>query len=159
MAGGGQLSGQEPTDPYWLLQVLARPRAALRRHLPLVWRRRLAVLVGGWAGSAMRIAVGVVPHDVESWPWSTFTVNLTGAFTLGYLLTRFQQAAASTVLTIPLLCTGLLGAYTTFSAVSAETLDLWVAGRAGLAVGYAAASTGAGYVLAVVGIRLAERRP
>lgn len=138
---------------------MARPRAAVRRRPALAWRRRLAILIGGCAGTALRIAVGLLPHQPGSWPWATFAVNLTGALALGYLHTRFIRAAASTVLMIPLLCTGLLGSYTTFSAVSAETWQLCTDGRCGLAVAYGAASMLGGYLTAVVGIRLAERRP
>lgn len=116
-------------------------------------------MVGGCAGSGLRIAVGAVAGDVGGWPWGTFAVNLTGALLLGYLLTRLQQAAASTVVTIPLLTTGLLGSYTTFSALTSETWQLWSAGRPGTAGGYVVASVSGGVVLALLGIRIAERRP
>lgn len=116
------------------------------------------MLLGGCVGSGLRIAVGALSGGGTGWPWATFVVNLTGALLLGYLLVRLQQAAAATVVSIPLWCTGLLGSYTTFSALSAEVWQLWTAGRVGLAAGYAAVSVLAGLMLALVGIRLAERR-
>lgn len=118
----------------------------------------MAVLLGGYVGSGLRIAVGALSGDGVGWPWATLVVNLTGALLLGYLLVRLQQAAATTVVSIPLWCTGVLGSYTTFSALSAEVWQLWTAGRAGLAAGYATVSVLAGLLLALVGIRLAERR-
>lgn len=148
-----------PSESYRLVRVLAGPRAVARRHVPVVWRRRLAVALGGCAGSALRIAVGTLAAGGPGWPWPTLAANLSGALLLGYLLVRFQQAASSTVLTIPLLCTGLLGSYTTFSALSVEVWQLWTTGQAGLAAGYAAASTLGGLLSALVGIRLAELRP
>lgn len=159
MAGDQQLTEQMPDEPYRVLRALAGPRAAARRHLPLAWRRRLAVLIGGCVGSGLRIAVGSLPADTAGWPWATLIVNLTGALLLGYLLVRFQQAATSTVLTIPLLCIGVIGSYTTFSALSAETWQLAAAGETGTAAGYAAASLFGGLLAALAGIRLAERRP
>lgn len=125
----------------------------------MAWRRRLAVLVGGCAGSALRIGVDAAFASGTGWPWATLTANLTGALLLGYLLTRLQQAAATAAVSIPLLCTGVLGSYTTFSALSAETWLLWTGGRAGMAVGYAGVSMVGGLLAALVGIRLAERRP
>lgn len=125
----------------------------------MAWRRRLAVLVGGGAGSALRIGVDAAFTSGAGWPWATLTVNLTGALLLGYLLTRLQQAAATSTVSIPLLCTGVLGSYTTFSALSAETWLLWTGGRAEMAVGYAGVSMVGGLLVALVGIRSAERRP
>lgn len=148
-----------PPESYRLVRALAGPRAIARRHVPVVWRRRLSVALGGAGGSALRMAVGTLAAGGAGWPWATLAVNLTGALLLGYLLVRFQQAASSTVLTIPLLCTGLLGSYTTFSTLSVEVWQLWTTGHAVLAVGYAVASTLGGLLLALVGIRLAELRP
>lgn len=159
MTGDQQLTEHLLDEPYRVLRLLAGPRAAVRRRLSLAWRRRLAILVGGCVGSGLRIAVGTFPVDPGGWPWATLSVNLTGALLLGYLLVRFQQAATSTVLTIPLLCVGVLGSYTTFSALSAETWQLAATGETAMAVGYATTSLLAGLLAAVAGIRLAERRP
>ena len=144
-------------EPYRLLQLLAAPRRKVRRHVPLRWRRRLAVLVGGMVGGAARLALSVA-FDGAAVPWGTFAANLAGALLLGYLLTRFLQAASRTTLTIPLLCTGLLGSFTTFSTFSVETVELAQRGRPGLAVGYAGGSVVLGLAAAALGIRLAERR-
>lgn len=142
-----------------LVRRLARPRRAVRRVVPLRWRRRLAVLAGSAAGTGLRAVVGLLPHPADGWPWGTFAANVSGALLLGYLLTRFQQAASTTSLTVPLLCTGLLGGYTTFSAFAAEVHTIAAAGRAGLAVAYAAASVAGGYLAALAGARAAEARP
>lgn len=136
----------------------AELRRATRRHLPVRWRRRLAVVIGGMLGGAARLGVSAALDGGDGVPWGTLAVNLTGALLLGYLLTRFLQAASRTTLTIPLLCTGVLGSYTTFSTFSVETVDLLGDGRADLAAGYAVGSVVLGLVAAAVGIRWAERR-
>ncbi|MDP9022643.1 MAG: CrcB family protein [Actinomycetota bacterium] len=159
MASDPQLTEPSPEERCRLLRALDGPRATVRRHVPLAWRRRLAVLIGGCAGSGLRIVVATLPANPAGWPWATFVVNLTGALLLGYLLVRFEQAAPTTVLTIPLLCVGALGSYTTFSALSAETWQLATSGRTGVAAGYAAASMLGGLLAALVAMRLAERRP
>lgn len=152
----------EPPDPrpepYRLLRLLERPRAAARRRMPLRWRRRAAVFIGSAAGSGLRAGVGLVLPGAAGWPWATLTANVSGALVLGYLLTRFQAAGSTTTLTIPLLCTGVLGGYTTFSALAVETHALLAAGRAGLAALYVAVSVAGGYMAALLGVRVAEVR-
>lgn len=135
-------------------QQSSRPFA----RLPLTWRRRLGVFVGSIAGTGLRVSVGLLPHPPAGWPWGTFVANVTGALVLGYLLTRLGAAASPTSLTVPVLCTGLLGSYTTFSTLAVETRWLLVAGRPALAAGYAVASVLLGYAAAVAGVRLAEVR-
>lgn len=131
--------------------------AAYVRSVPLPWRRRLAVLVGGMLGGGLRIGVSVLLNGDAGVPWGTLTANVSGALVLGYLLTRFLQAAGRTTLSIPLLCTGVLGSYTTFSTFSLETWQLWQDGRVQLAIAYALASVVVGLLAAAVGIRIAEQ--
>jgi fluoride exporter len=146
-------------EPYLVLRLLARPRTVVRRHVPVRWRRLLAVFVGGVLGSGARVLVALLPHEPGGWPWATFLANVTGSLLLGYLLPRFQAAAVRTTLTVPLVCTGALGSYTTFSIFSVETLEMAAAGRPGLALAYVAGSVAVGYLLALVAFRVAERRP
>jgi CrcB protein len=124
----------------------------------LPWRRRLAIAVGGAAGTALRILVAVALPTNGSWPWATFVENVSGSLLLGYLLTRFLMAAPRTTLTVPLLCTGLLGSYTTFLTFSVEIARLAETSEVGVAVGYALVSVAAGFIAAQLGIRVAERR-
>ncbi len=150
--------GDTPDEPYLLLRLLDRPRRRVRRHLPLPWRRRLAVLAGGMVGGALRMAVSAPFAGAGGWPWGTFLANATGSLLLGYLLTRFVAAAPRTTLTIPLVCTGVLGSFTTFSTFAVETVRLVEHGQVALAAGYAGGSVAVGLAAAAVGIRLAEGR-
>lgn len=137
------------------LGLLARSRSRVRRHVPPAWRRRLAVFAGGVLGGGARLAVSAVDGIV---PWGTLIANVTGALLLGYLLTRFLAAGSRASLTVPLLCTGVLGSYTTFSALS---LEVWVfvgEGRSAMAALYGIGSVVLGLLAAATGIRLAERR-
>ncbi len=152
----------EAADPagesYRLLGLPAGRRRRVGWHVPLRWRRRLAVAVGGMAGGAARIGLSAVFDEVGVVPWGTLAANLAGAALLGYLLTRFLQAAPRTTLTVPLLCTGFLGSFTTFSLLSVETVQFVQQGRVGLAVAYAGGSVVLGLLAAAAGIALAERR-
>ena len=79
------------------------------------------------------------------WPWITFAVNILGAFLLGYFVTRLQERLPLSAYRRPLLGTGFCGAFTTFSTMQLELLEMIDARRYGLAVAYAAASIGVGY--------------
>jgi CrcB protein len=85
------------------------------------------VALGGAVGGPSRYFVsGVVGRHVgETFPWGTIVVNVSGAFAIGLI------AAAATVdglLPMPsawqLAVTGFLGAYTTVSSFSLQTMAL-----------------------------------
>src|SRR5215216_3172361 len=118
-------------------------------------RRELAaIFAGGFAGAEV---VEALPHDAAEWPWATFSVNLAGAFLLGYFATRLQERLPLSAYRRPLLGTGFCGALTTFSALQIELLDMLDAGRIGRAAGYAAASVVAGVLAVAVATNLVRR--
>src|SRR5439155_309507 len=81
------------------------------------------------------------------WPWITFAVNLSGAFLLGFFVTRLQERLPLSAYRRPLLGTGFCGAFTTFSTMQLELVRMLDAHRYGLAAGYTAASLTLGYAL------------
>src|ERR1700689_3498355 len=111
-------------------------------------RRELAALfAGGAAGALVRVWLGRhFAAGPPGWPWVTFAINVTGSFALAYLATRLQERLPQSTYRRPLLGTGFCGAYTTFSTMQVEILELVDAHRYGLAAGYALASIAAGYV-------------
>lgn len=121
--------------------------------MPHIDRREFAaIFVGGAIGATARIwlvehAGGAAP----AWPWTTFAINIVGAFLLGYFATRLQERLPLSSYRRPLLGTGFCGALTTFSTMQVELLRMLDAHRYGLAAGYAAASI----VLGLAAIHLA----
>jgi CrcB protein len=116
----------------------------------------LAIFIGGAGGALARTGAVIAFGDpARAWPWSIFVINLTGAFALGYvaarppLLRRGIYAAA-------LLGTGFCGAFTTFSTMMLELLQMLDAGRLGLAALYAAASITGGLFAIALATRLAR---
>jgi len=149
-----------PTSPDL---ALPPPRAGLpgraakrQRLMPRLDRREVAaIFAGGAAGALLRVAlVRLGSGGAPGWPWTTFGVNLAGAFALGYFATRLQERLPLSTYRRPFLGTGVCGALTTFSTMQLELLRMPV----GLAVAYACASIAAGF-LAVAAATNLVRRP
>jgi fluoride exporter len=113
----------------------------------------LLVGMGGAAGSILRylVSLAAVAALGTAFPWGTLAVNAIGSAAIGALAALGLQHHARL-----LLVTGLLGGFTTFSAFSLETAQLWQ--RAPwLAVLYVAASLGGGLAGFAAGQGLAAR--
>lgn len=105
-------------------------------------RRELAaIFVGGALGTLIRAALAAaLPLVGPAWPWPTFTVNIVGAFLLGYFTTRLLERLPLSSYRRPALGTGLCGGLTTFSTMQVDTLKMLEAHHYVLAFGYTVAS-------------------
>lgn len=97
-----------------------------------------AVAVGGALGALARHAIGTAwPQEVGTFPWSTFTINVTGCLAIGALLVVLTEVAGRPHrLARPFLGTGVLGGFTTFSTYAVDAERLIAGGRAPLALAY-----------------------
>lgn len=110
------------------------------------------VAAGGALGAVARVAVGLyVPSAQGGWPWGTMVVNLSGALLLGLLLGVVDEFLAGGTWARPLLGTGILGGYTTFSTLSLEIERLGSAGHAIVAAGYGLSTLAAGLLTVWLG--------
>lgn len=110
------------------------------------------VAVGGVLGALARYGVSLA-LPAGDWPWATLAVNLAGSLAIGLLIPRLGSGAWR-----PFLVTGVLGGFTTFSALAVETTSLVDGGRAPLALAYVAVTVVGGLALAAAGSRLAGSR-
>lgn len=118
------------------------------------YRELAAVFAGGALGSLARAAVGALTAgDPARWPWPTFTVNIVGAFLVGYLTTRLLERLPLSSYRRPLLGTGLCGGLTTFSTMQVETLRMVERGHWALAASYTATTI----VLGLLAVHLATK--
>src|ERR1700754_51271 len=122
-------------------------------------RRELAaVFVGGALGTVARAALETfAAPDPGRWPWPTFTVNIVGAFLLGYFVTELLERLQVSSYRRPLLGTGLCGGLTTFSTMQYETIKMIEHHHYGLAAGYTVASIAAGLLALYVATALVRR--
>jgi CrcB protein len=120
---------------------------------PRDYRELAAVFVGGALGTAARTGLSLLmTADPARWPWPTFTVNIVGAFMLGYFTTRLLERLPLSSYRRPLLGTGVCGGLTTFSTMQVETLRMIEHHHYGLAIGYTCASI----VLGLLAVHLAS---
>jgi CrcB protein len=121
-------------------------------------REIAAILAGGAIGALLRTGLSqAFPFDPHGWPWVTFAINVTGAFALGYFVTRLQERLPLSAYRRPLLGTGFCGALTTFSTVQIELLAMLDEHRYLAASAYAAATIAAGYLAMVIATALVRR--
>lgn len=107
------------------------------------------VALGGASGALARYAIGrALPWDGQGWPLHTLAVNIIGGLLMGLVAGVLQARGLGGY--GPLLLTGLLGGFTTFSAFSFETWTLFDQGQVPLALGYVFLSV-TGAIAAVAG--------
>ncbi|GGM10602.1 fluoride efflux transporter FluC [Promicromonospora citrea] len=140
------------------------------------WRYVGLVALGGACGSLARVLVGAwttyltVPlvaafpaaADAILWfPLGTLTVNVLGAFALGYLLEALARRGRETVRRRKIrlgIGTGVLGGFTTYSALALDTQSLlFPHGMPWIAVLYVLLTLVGGTAACLGGVALAAR--
>ena len=106
----------------------------------------LQVAFGGAIGASARYLTGVaaVRFMGHGFPWGTMIVNVAGSFLMGTLVVALAHFHATRY--APLLMTGMLGGFTTFSAFSLDAVALFERGQV---------VTSALYVMGSVGLAIA----
>lgn len=105
-----------------------------------------AVAVGGAIGATGRWFVawtltsvtGV--HEPGTWPWATLIVNIVGCMAIGFAARGVERDTVRWAFVV----TGILGGFTTFSALAVELNDMADADRLPLAFVYGAVTLAAG---------------
>ena len=118
----------------------------------------VGVALGGAVGATSRWLLDrLIEQRTESvFPWSTFTINLTGCFVIGVLVEAVVDRHHLPAWIRVGLVVGVIGGYTTFSTFAQETFSLVESDDIGIALVYATASVVLG-ILAVYGGTLLGR--
>ncbi len=112
----------------------------------------LQVALGGAVGSAARYGVIILAGRLTALPLGTLLVNVTGCFAMGLLAAWLALRGGQHL--APLLLTGVLGGFTTFSAFALDTMTLWERGAGGMAIGYVLASVVLSLLAALAGLAI-----
>ena len=111
------------------------------------------VLLMGFLGASLRYALEMALPAQGGFPAATLIVNIFGCFTLEIIN---QYVGRRTQLPAPLVKSmgvGLVGAFTTISAFSTESLAFLQAGRYGIFAAYVAATIATTFIAALAGHR------
>lgn len=107
------------------------------------WRHAPVVALGGAVGSVIRFAIDWSVEPIASVPWEILAINVVGSAALGWLASVTAHRGPAWL--YPGVGTGVLGGFTTFSAVAA------LPAAAGLGVAHALGLLAATTVAALAG--------
>ncbi|QXQ15829.1 CrcB family protein [Skermania piniformis] len=113
------------------------------------------VFVGGTVGTAAREGLSLAFPTGRGVPYPILAINVVGAFALGFLLdaiTRRGPDLGRRRAARLLLGAGVLGGFTTYSALAVATAELIDDGAVASGIGYAAATLLGGAVATWLGI-------
>lgn len=119
----------------------------------------VAIALAGAAGALCRWSLTAAVQKLVPgvFPWGTFVVNVLGCFALGWAATHFAVREDWSLALRTAVLSGFLGAFTTFSTFSFDTIELLRSGHATKAVLNVALSVAVGLAAAALGMRWAGR--
>jgi CrcB protein len=120
--------------------------------------RLLLVGAGGFLGSVLRYLLGSWVQTVFGgrFPLGTLAVNVLGCFVIGLLMGMAESRSVLSPEWRLFAVVGLLGGFTTFSAFSYDTVELWRGVTSLAAVLNVTASVGLGLTATWLGLTLAR---
>lgn len=113
----------------------------------------LLVALGGALGASARFLVilGSVRFFGPDFPWGTLIANVIGSIVMGVMVVvLIERLPGGGARLAPLVMTGMLGGFTTFSTFSLDAVQLMYRARWIAAAGYVSASV----VLSIIGLAL-----
>ncbi len=121
-------------------------------------RQLIAVAAGGAIGAIARFLLASSVQRIAGgpFPWGTLLVNALGSFLLGFLFIWLLERSSSGELLRMAITVGFLGAFTTFSTFSLESIRLLQSGAFTLAAANVGAQLLLCLPLAWLGIQLAR---
>ncbi|KAA0964814.1 CrcB family protein [Sporosarcina sp. ANT_H38] len=121
-------------------------------------RKLLWIGLAGAAGAIIRVVIGRIVSNDSGFPFSTLTVNIVGTFLLCFIVAGAVQKLVVHKELQDIVTSGFLGSFTTFSAVSMETVLLIQKGQIIVAGLYIIFSVIGGISVGMLGFRLGRKR-
>ena len=119
----------------------------------------VAIAAGGALGAVFRFWLSTATYTIlgRGFPYGTLLVNILGSFLMGIATVLLIERLAVSAEWRAAILIGLLGAFTTFSTFSVETLNLMESGQLGKAILNVLASVVVCIAAAGIGILLARQ--
>jgi CrcB protein len=116
----------------------------------------VGVALGGALGASARYGLDrlIERSSSATFPWSTFTINVTGCFLIGVVSAALVDRHHLPAWLRIGLVVGVVGGYTTFATFAQEALDLGDFHHVGIAAAYVVASVGVGLAAVYAGTTL-----
>jgi CrcB protein len=116
----------------------------------------LWIALGGGLGTILRYVVGkyTTENNHSGFPLGTLLVNLLGCLLIGVIYSYFEKHHSNDSDWKLILTVGFCGGFTTFSAFSADNLQLMRDGRIDQALLYTAVTVFGGFLLTYLGTLL-----
>ena len=119
----------------------------------------VAVMIGGAMGTGARYGLTrLFPVEPGTLPWTTLGINVVGALVLGVFVGGLFERLRASVAARRFASTGFLGAFTTFSALAADSAVLARDSHAATALANLALSVALGTAAASLGLHAGQRR-
>jgi CrcB protein len=113
---------------------------------------------GGVVGALSRYGLeSAWAWQAPGFPWATWVVNVVGCLAIGTVLVVLLEGPVTVWWLRPFLAVGVLGGFTTFSALAVESVVLLDEGAAGLAGGYVLASLVGGLIAVWISATMTRR--
>lgn len=114
----------------------------------------LLIGLGSFIGGMLRYGVSLIQKEFAgNFPWATLSVNLIGCFLIGIVYGWSSKGNTDTIWQL-FLTTGILGGFTTFSAFSLETVNMFRSGQTGFALLYILISVLVGLLATLIGLKV-----
>lgn len=110
--------------------------------------------IAGAFGAMLRYSIGIFFFTDSAFPYATLCVNLIGSFLLAWLTFGLFKRNNITPEIKTAMTTGFIGSFTTFSAVSVETVGLFQNGDSILGIVYIFLSISGGLFMSHLGFKL-----
>lgn len=112
----------------------------------------VVIFIGGAIGGGLRYLSSFIISS-NTFPFSTLSVNLMGALLMGICSTYFIKYFKKHPYIQKMITTGFLGALTTYSSLSLETIHLLKSGQFILAFTYLTISIILGFIFVALGYK------
>ncbi|AEM77572.1 fluoride efflux transporter CrcB [Thermoanaerobacter wiegelii] len=119
----------------------------------------ICIGIGGFFGAVLRYLIAIyftkTYHTV--FPFETFMINILGSFLLSFIANfTMEEYEVNTYFRLAI-TTGFIGAFTTFSTFSVETINLLKAGKIYIALNYVTLSIIGGLLMSYLGFKFADK--